>query len=358
MSKKILITGGCGFVGSNIAIKMAEKYPDYTIIGFDNLKRRGSELNLSNLIKNNVVFIHGDIRNKEDLQAVVPFDLLIEAAAEPSVLSGSDGSMDYLINTNLSGTINCIQLAAKYSSDFILLSTSRVYPIGHLNNIQLLENENRFEVAKVCQPHGFTWEGVSEEFPLDGARSPYGATKLMSELMLQEYHDLFGLKTVINRCGVISGPHQMGKIDQGVIVLWMARHFWKRQLSYIGYGGLGKQVRDVLHIHDLFELIDYQMHHMNIVKGQTFNVGGGRTANTSLRELTALCQEVTGNVIPINTIEKNRYADIPFYLTNNTKIKCATSWKPKSSMQKIVEDIFIWMRNNEKILKPIFDVNN
>ncbi len=357
MAKRILITGGCGFVGSNIAIKLAEKYPDYSIIALDNLKRRGSELNLSNLAKHKVVFIHGDIRNKEDLQQVGAFDLLIDAAAEPSVLSGSNGSMDYLINTNLVGTINCLQLAAEYSAEFIFLSTSRVYPIGHLNKIQLLQNENRFEVSSDPQPNGFSWEGVSEEFPLEGARSAYGATKLMSELMLQEYHNLFDIKMVINRCGVISGPLQMGKVDQGVIVLWMARHFWKKQLSYIGYGGLGKQVRDVLHINDLFELIDLQMHNMDQINGQTFNVGGGRKANTSLKELTLLCQEVTGNKIPIKPVLENRYADVPYYLTDNTKIKSTTGWQPKSSMPRIVEDIFEWMKKNEKILKPIFDIN-
>jgi CDP-paratose 2-epimerase len=104
-------------------------------------------------------------------------------------------------------------------------------------------------------------------------------------MMVEEYNEMFGLRTVINRCGVITGPHQMGKIDQGVVVLWMAKHFWKKNLSYVGYGGSGKQVRDMIHVKDLFKVVDQQIHQIENFNGQVFNVGGGRKVSSSLQEL-------------------------------------------------------------------------
>src|SRR5690606_3523819 len=121
---------------------------------------------------------------------------------------------------------------------------------------------------------------------LSGFRSLYGATKLSSEYIIQEFCQNFGLKTVINRCGVLTGPYQMGKVDQGVVVLWMAKHFWKGKLEYIGYRGEGLQVRDILHVHDLFELIDIQTKGISKYTGSIFNVGGGIEISCSLKELT------------------------------------------------------------------------
>src|SRR6476469_1663972 len=131
--KTILVTGGSGFVGSNLAILLKEKYPAYSIICFDNLKRRGSELNLFRLNDFAIQFIHGDIRDKSDFEQIqVPVDVVIDAAAEPSVLAGLDGNTDYLIRTNLNGTINALNFSLKHKAKFIFLSTSRIYPITNI----------------------------------------------------------------------------------------------------------------------------------------------------------------------------------------------------------------------------------
>lgn len=355
MPKKILITGGCGFAGSSLAVALKTNYPDYTIISFDNLKRRGSELNLSRLKHAGVEYIHGDLRNKEDLQEVGPIDVLIEAAAEPSVLAGINSSPDYLINTNLNGTINCLNYAMQHKADFVFLSTSRVYPIKDIENIQYDEAETRFKVAEQQSIHGISAKGISEEFPLHNSRSLYGATKLASELLIKEYNELFGLKAVVNRCGVLTGPWQMGKVDQGVIVLWVARHFWQGKLGYFGYGGEGKQVRDILHIDDLYDLVDYQIHHMDQMNGQTFNVGGGTEISVSLKELTALCEKVTGNSIEINKVPETRTADIRIYITDNSKVTAATGWKPKKGPEQIISDIYDWIKDNQHQLKNILN---
>jgi CDP-paratose 2-epimerase len=350
----ILITGGAGFVGSNLAIFFKEKYPGYSIICFDNLKRRGSELNLNNLKECGIDFIHGDIRHRGDFDQIEPdVNCVIDAAAEPSVLAGLDGKTDYLIGANLNGTINALNFALEHKANFIFLSTSRVYPIKTINQIELVETDARFEIAAVQKIPGVNQKGISETFPLTGSRSLYGSTKLASEMMVEEYNEMFGLKTVINRCGVITGPRQMGKVDQGVVVLWMAKHFWKQNLSYVGYGGTGKQVRDMVHIMDLFDLIDIQLHQFGKFNGQTFNVGGGRKVSASLQELTNACQLISGNKIPIQSIPETRKADIRLYISDNTKINSVTGWAPKRNVQEILQDIFLWITKNEHQLKPI-----
>ncbi len=353
MTKNILITGGAGFVGSSMALQLKAKYPTYEIYVLDNLKRRGSELNIPRLKAANIHFVHGDIRNKEDFDGLPKIDLILEASAEPSVLAGIDSTPDYLINTNLSGTINCLNFATKNKSDFIFLSTSRIYPIETIESINFTEANTRFEIAEQQTIKGFSKNGISEDFPLDNYRSLYGTTKLASELFIQEYKQFFGLKTVINRCGVLTGPWQMGKIDQGVVVLWIAKHFWNQPLSYIGYGGTGKQVRDMLHTDDLFRLIDWQMHHLDEINGEIFNVGGGTAISLSLNEMTTLCEEITGNKIPIKQVPENRTADIRVYITDNSKVTAKTGWKPQISPKQIFSEIYEWIKENEQQLASI-----
>ncbi len=353
MLTKILITGGCGFVGSGIALRLKEKHPSWQITCLDNLKRRGSELNIPRLTKAGIEFTHGDIRQPTDLARVPGIDVLVDTSAEPSVMAGIAGSLEYVVDTNLGGTINCLNLARKYKAQFVFLSTSRVYPIQSLEGIEYEESNTRLVISDVQKIPGISVEGISEDFPLDGYRSPYGASKLASELMIHEFHHLFDLSTVINRCGVITGPWQMGKADQGVIVLWAARHFWEIPLKYIGYGGTGKQVRDALHIEDLFKLVEYQIQHADSINGQTFNVGGGSTNSVSLLELTTLCQEISGRATDISGESQNRPADIPIYISDNNKIAGATGWGPEISIEDSVRDVFFWIENNEIALRPI-----
>ncbi len=349
----ILITGGAGFAGSNIAINFKEKYPHYDITCLDNLKRRGSELNLPRLQARQINFVHADIRNNEDLQEIKPFDCLIDASAEPSVLAGITSPIAQVINNNFLGTLNCLELAQKNKASFIFLSTSRVYPIKTLEMANFIEKETRFEWIDEQILQGISSEGIEENFNLEGSRSFYGTTKLASELLIQEYIDLLGMKAVINRCGVLTGAYQMGKVDQGVIVLWAARHFWKKDLGYFGYGGTGKQLRDILHIQDLFELIDLQVHQIDKFNNHIFNVGGGKDISVSLQELTNICEEISGNHININRIVENRAVDLRIYVTNNKKITTFGDWKPKIKVKEIMVDIFQWLKQNEKILKPI-----
>ena len=355
MYERILITGGAGFVGSNLAIKFKERYPNVDITVMDNLKRRGSELNLPRLKESGVEFIHGDIRNKEDFKEMPNFDLMIECSAEPSALKGINSDTNYLINTNLIGSINCFEAAKKNKSEIIFISTSRVYSINKINSLNFQEEESRFSLKKEQNIKGISEKGISEDFPIDSFRTLYGATKLCSEIILHEYMNYLGIKGIINRCGVITGPWQMGKIDQGVFVLWVAKHIFGGELSYMGFGGKGKQVRDFIHIDDLFELIDLQINDFDKFNGETYNVGGSIENSFSLQELTKICEEITGNKIKIDSVHENRPGDIIFYVTDYSKINKICGWKPKKTIRDTVSDITNWINENKEDLKNILE---
>jgi CDP-paratose 2-epimerase len=350
---RFLITGGAGFVGSSLCFQLKQKYPQYEILAFDNLKRAGSELNLAGLKASGISFVHGDIRCREDMDQLPGFDVLIEASAEPSVLAGMSGDPSYVINNNLVGSINCFNVALTRKAAVIFLSTSRVYPIDKIENANYLEEPRRFSFAPEQKEDGITESGISENLRLDGVRSFYGSTKLASEMFLQEYAAFYGLKAAITRFGVIAGPRQMGKTDQGVVTLWMAKHFWKGSLSYIGYGGSGKQVRDILHIDDLVRLIDLQIHQPQKFQGKVFNAGGGLENSASLLEMTEFCRGITGNEISIGSVSETRAADLRCYITDNKRIEQETGWSPQRGVQDVFTDIFNWIKENEVLLKPI-----
>lgn len=350
--QRILITGGAGFVGSNLAIMLKEAFSNIDVIAFDNLVRRGSEFNLPRLRDADITYFHGDIRCREDFDKLPKFDLMIDCSAEPSVQAGLDGAPDYLIQTNLSGTLNCLELARKNNAAFIFLSTSRVYPIEAINKVPFSEDDTRFrwtENIPGCSP-----KGINENFPLSGARSLYGASKLAGELMLQEYVYTYKMPAIINRCGVLTGPWQMGKVDQGVITLWVARHFFNKGLKYIGFGGEGKQVRDILHVRDLFELLVLQMQNPSKWNGSVFNVGGSEEISVSLQELTTICQEVCNNKVSIEKVTDTSSVDLRIFLTDTQLVSKTFNWKPKHSPVSIVEDIHSWISKNKDTLKMVF----
>jgi len=352
---RILITGGAGFVGSHLAISFKRENPDREIIAFDNLKRRGSELALRRLAAGGVEFRHGDIRNPEDLADAGSFNLLVECSAEPSVQAGLYGGERYLINTNLIGTINCLDYARRHDAAVIFLSTSRIYPIAALRQLPLISTETRFVIPPSDTGPGWSARGISENFPLIGSRSLYGATKLCSELIIAEYVALYGLRAVINRCGVLTGPWQMGKVDQGFVVLWAARHLFGGALSYNGFGGAGLQVRDVLHVEDLYCLIRKQVAQIANHSGKTYNVGGGVDWSVSLAELTEACVRHTGRRLVIKSQPETNSVDIPYFVTDNRAVAAATGWQPRLSMSDILADIFEWLWDHrgevEAILK-------
>jgi len=351
--KSVLVTGGAGFVGSNLAIALAARHPDWRIVAFDNLYRKGSELNLGRLEAAGVEFIKGDVRSLEDLDSTGEVDALIECSAEPSVMSGIDGDTSYLVETNLTGAYNCLELARRRSSQFIFLSTSRVYPLRGLRDLALEEAPTRFELAADQPQPGISSRGVSEAMPMAGPRTLYGSTKLAAELLTTEFGEMFGIPTMINRCGVIAGPWQMGKVDQGVFTHWMLAHLDRKPLSYIGYGGSGKQVRDLLHIDDLIDLVELQLLEPEVWDGQTFNVGGGREVSLSLLEASEICAGLTGNRLDITPVPEDRAGDVPIYISDCSAIFEHSSWRPQRDAETILRDIHEWIVSDHDLLEGV-----
>lgn len=353
--RHILITGGCGFVGSSLALRLKETFPESRVTAVDNLSRKGSELNKIRLLKAGIECIESDVRYAKTFAPFDSADLIIDCAAEPSVLVGTDGSPRYALGTNLWGTVEMLELARRTSAAIIFLSTSRVYPVRELNEIATIENKTRFDLAPVQTMPGISERGVSEEFPLGKERTLYGATKLSSEMLIAEYALLYGTRAIINRCSVIAGPWQFGKVDQGVAVLWMARHvFPDQKLSYIGWGGEGKQVRDFLHPDDLFDALAYQLAHFDALAGNTFHLGGGTAQSASLQELTQLCRTITGRTIPIGSTPETRWGDVRLYISDNSRFGAISGWKPKRGVEFIMNDIHAWLIAHRDALSPIF----
>ena len=354
MTFRLMITGGAGFVGSSLAAAFRRDHPQWNVVAFDNLKRRGSELCVERLRAFGVDFHHGDVRSTEDLEAVGPVDLLIECSAEPSAHAGYGESPHYLVATNLGGTVNCLEYLRRHGGDLLFLSTSRVYPIGALRDLPFERRGDRFDLSAPARGDGWTAEaGISEAFPLAGSRSLYGATKLASELLIEEYRSMYGLRAVVNRCGVLAGPWQMGKVDQGFVVLWMARHVYGGSLAYMGFGGTGLQVRDVLHVDDLYDLLVQQLHNLDRHSGAIYNVSGGRGASVSLCELTECCRRLTRQRLKIGRIENTRPADIPYYVGDSRAVAAATGWRPRRALSDTLQQIHQWLVENRTRLEPI-----
>ena len=343
---RILVTGGAGFVGSSIALRLAAR-GEHEIVAADNLRRRGSELNLPRLSAGGVRFVHADVRAQGDLEGAGALDAIVECSAEPSVLAGLDGSTDYLVDSNLVGAYRCFELARKNDAQVVFISTSRVYPYGVLQAARLTEDATRYSLADEQDVAGLSSRGVSEELSLEGARSLYGATKLAAELLLTEYGAAYGVPWAVDRCGVIAGPWQMGKADQGVFVHWARAHWFGAPLRYIGFGGAGKQVRDLLHVDDLATLVVDQLAEPAGWNGAVVNVGGGPEVSLSLLETTALCRELTGRTVPVEPSPDERPADVPVYVSDCSRLYARTTWRPQRSSREIMEDIVDWIRRNE-----------
>ena len=351
--RKFLITGGAGFVGSSVAIALRHEFSDVQITALDNLRRRGSELNLPRLREHGIAFLHGDVRNPEDLESCPVFDLLIDCSAEPSVLAGVGSSPVPVLQHNLAGSLNCAEIARRHGAAFLFISTSRVYPIESINALPYREEATRFAWSGAASNGFSASHGISEDFPLGGSRSVYGATKLAVELLLAEYAALYRMPVLINRCGVLAGPWQMGKVDQGVATLWVVSHLFGRPLRYIGYGGSGRQVRDFLHVDDFCRLLILQLADISCWNGKIFNVGGGVNSSASLLELTQLSQQATGKRIEVGQHAETSPVDVRIYVTDHRRVSAEYAWEPQKNVADIASDIAAWATQHQAQLRNV-----
>jgi CDP-paratose 2-epimerase len=332
----VFISGICGFVGSELALGL--RAAGYGVAGCDNFSRAGSGLNLPRLEAAGVDVWRGDVRFAKDLERASRIDWVIDAAANPSVLAGVDGKTTSreLLEHNLWGTVNLLEVCKREQAGMILLSTSRVYSITALCALPVTEKNGAFLPDSTGADHG--WRGITEEFSSAAPVSLYGASKLASEQIALEYGPAFGFPVWVNRCGVMAGAGQFGKPDQGIFSYWI--HSWaqKEPLRYIGFGGTGHQVRDCLHPRDLLELLERQMAEDREGGRRIFNVGGGAASALSLRQLSDWC---AGEFGPhqVAADSARRPFDLPWVVLDSSRAEEEWDWKPRRGVADICEEI-------------------
>lgn len=345
---KYLITGGCGFIGSNLAAEVLKRGEDLVV--FDNLFRVGSSSNLE-WLKKQGEFKHYpfDIRNLNDIESVIKEeqpDVVFHLAGQVAMTTSiSNPRLDFEINGM--GTFNLLDSIRKYSPDTMVLYSSSNKVYGEFETLTFEENETRYNCKEY--PNGF-----DESLPLD-FHSPYGCSKGTADQYLLDFHRIYSLKTVVFRHSSMYGGNQHSTIDQGWIgwfcqkALEIKKGEAKKAFTI---SGSGKQVRDVLHAEDVVSLYFSSVQNIEKVKGRAFNIGGGIENSLSLLELFNLLEELLGIKMDFEKLPP-RESDQLVFIADNTKISNLTSWEPKITTKAGVSKMLEWLMNtNEKqILK-------
>jgi CDP-paratose 2-epimerase len=352
---RVLITGGAGFVGANLAKYLVNK--GHMVYVLDNLVRRGSEFNLSEFKKTGVRFIHGDVRCPEDFVGLPEYwDVICECSAQPAATIGYENPI-FDITNNTIGVLNVLEHARQNGSTVIFWSTNKVYSGDKINAIPVIEKDARYEWDPSKIPSNLTGFdpnfGISQDFTIDGGQhSLYGLSKIMADMMCQEYYDAFGVKTVVNRFSCLAGQGQFGKCAQGWVAWFAIAAIFGLPIQYIGWKG--KQVRDILFIDDICKLIEMEIENINKIAGQVFTIGGGIKHTLSLREAIFLLQEKLGIEIKTFYKETPRKADHCVYISDIRKIEKYLGWKSKISVSEGYDLIIQWVKENKKKLEELY----
>ena len=338
---KILISGICGFVGSTLARFFIEECEGIEVAGFDNFIRAGSEVNRRDLQALGVKVSHADLRVQSDIDALPAADWVIDAAANASVLAGVDGrtSSRQIIEHNLSGTVQMLEYCKAHGAGFLLLSTSRVYAIAPLATLPMRVKDGAFTLdASGELPPGVSPAGITEDFSTTAPISLYGTTKLCSEQLALEYGEAFNFPVWINRCGVLAGPGQFGRADQGIFSFWIHSWLRRRPLKYLGFGGTGHQVRDCLHPRDLARLLLMQMRDPARKADRLQHAAGGPDHAMSLGQLSHWCGQRFGPH-PVQSDPAQRQFDIPWMVLDSSRAARQWNWTRAISLETILGKI-------------------
>lgn len=341
---KILIVGGCGFVGGNLSVMFTADGHDVRVV--DDMSRSGTELNARRLLDAGVTMSRSGV--KEFAQAggfnLWSPDIILNCSAQSrSMLGIGEPAADFY--GNVESTFWCLELAREYGAALVHWSTNKVYSDYQVNECNEIEGETRFEVEYA----------MPVETLKAGNHTIYGATKIAAEALVDEWSRLYGIPCIRNRFSCLAGPHQYGCSDQGWVALFMIHHFLEKPLTYFGFHG--KQVRDVLHISDLYELIRRQAEYLTTTSdtvNQIYNVGGGIGNTLSLRECTAICERITGNHLTIGYNPEARWADQRVFVSDNSKVSDAFNWEPTRSPAETLADIHEWICDNEKTVREFY----
>lgn len=336
---RLLITGGCGFLGSNLASYAIEKGFDVSIL--DNMSRIGSEKNREWLKSlGRFTFIHGDTRNKNDIENVISkgkFDAIYHLAGQVTMTKSlTDPYRDF--ETNTMGTVNILEAIRKYSPETAIIysSTNKVY--GDLDNYSYSETDTRY----VCNefPNGF-----NESIPLD-FRSPYGCSKGSADQYMLDYARVYGVRSVVFRHSSMYGSRQFATYDQGWVGWFVSKAIEKLQnpsCNPFTISGNGKQVRDLLEAEDMTRLYYGALDQIDSIFGQAYNIGGTMEQSLSLLELFSMLDELMGIKMEYAQIPP-RLSDQKVFVADISKIKNAIGWEPKITSREGITKMIEWVK--------------
>ena len=340
---KILINGGCGFLGSNLAAYGIKE--GYEITVFDNLSRYGAALNLEWLKSlGKFTFIHGDTANKNDVDRAISqgkFDAVFHLAGQVAMTTSIDNPYrDF--QTNTMGTVHVLEAIRRYSPETVMMysSTNKVY--GDLEKYTYRQSDTRF----LCDEFP---DGFDESIPLD-FRSPYGCSKGAADQYMLDYSRIFGVKTIVFRHSSMYGGRQFATYDQGWVGWFCERAVEKKHninCEPFTISGNGKQVRDILHAEDMINLYYLALENSEKIAGNVFNIGGGIEQSLSLLELFALLEDILDIKMKYTKLPP-RISDQKVFVADITKIRSLIGWTPRVSAKMGIEKMVKWVEEMYK----------
>lgn len=337
-SKKILITGGAGFVGCNAAKYFGERNWNVTVL--DNLSRIGTENNLEWLRDETAFdFARIDVRDRPAVDELVSegkFDAVLHLAAQVAVTTSvTDPRADFEINAL--GTFNMLDAVRRYRPDavFVFASTNKVY--GKIVTAETALRGNRYEYVNRPQ-------GISESEPLDFL-SPYGCSKGAADQYVLDFARIYKIPATSFRQSCIYGTRQFGVEDQGWVAWFVIASLLKRNITIYGDG---KQVRDVLHVDDLLRAYEAAIRAPEKIAGEAFNVGGGPAQVMSLLELIEMLEKKLGQKIPLRW-DDWRPGDQQVYISDVAKLDRQLGWKPEVAAAGGVSQLIEWVDQNRRL---------
>lgn len=341
MSKRALVTGGAGFIGSNLVAKLLGG--GWEVVVLDNLSRRGSEKNLAWLLENyrssNLEIEIKDVRDFNSVRATVgDVDVIFHLAAQTAVTTSFVNPREDF-EVNALGSFNVLEAARQMGHKPIVIysSTNKVY--GRMEKVRVRNNGKRYSYID-------SFRGIDEEYPLD-FHSPYGCSNGVADQYTRDYYRMYGIPTVVFRQSCIYGPRQMGMEDQGWVAHFaLSAHFGRPITVY----GDGKQVRDLLYIDDLISAYLTSVEKIDNAKGEVYNIGGGPEYSLSILECLLYLEKLVGKKPKVQYSDW-RPGDQKVYISNNSKLKKELGWSPQVHHKDGLNNLYQWIKENEGILR-------
>jgi len=339
---RFVITGGAGFIGCNYAHRLLSRGEQVTI--FDNLSRRGTDLNVAWLREQHGAqafrLIVGDVRDYDALvNAVREADVIVHLAGQTAVTTSvADPRADF--EHNAIGTFNALEAARGAGTHpvFLYSSTNKVY--GGMEDVAVVEQRTRYAYRDL--PHG-----IPETQHLD-FHSPYGCSKGAGDQYVRDYARIYNMRNVVFRQSCIYGPRQMGVEDQGWVAWFVIAATTGRPITIYGDG---KQVRDVLYVDDLLDAYDAALTHISVAAGQVYNVGGGPAYTVSVWvEFRAILERLIGQTIPVS-YSAWRPGDQRIYISDIRRAKRDLGWQPRVGPEEGIERLYQWIVANRRLLE-------